>query len=240
MALAFPASGREAEPRPVPGMIAAEFGLSDPWFAHYSQTRGIPVVGSAGVDAATLAIARRTLSRMLATAPNDVARRLRRAKFRVVVSARGEPVTAIPAVRDRLGADAASRYWAGFGATRGWPLCVANEANLADGQGDENILVYSLATSIAELALEPARRSFGAQRDRAYAHALTSGLWANSYARATVDTYWGEGVQSYFNANREGGRNGDGIHGHVNTRRELKAHDPQLYRLIEDAFGPGR
>ncbi|KTE19403.1 hypothetical protein ATE67_15605 [Sphingopyxis sp. H050] len=25
----------------------------------------------------------------------------------------------------------------------------------------------------------------------------------------------------------------------LNTRRELSAHDPKLYRLIEDVFGPG-
>lgn len=229
-----------AEARAIPTSIAQQYGLTDPWYAKYSEVRGIPVVGSAGVDDRTLVLARRTVARVLATTPRDTIRRLRQADFRIAIIARGERIGAIPGARDRLGPDSDNLYWGGFGATRDWPLAVATEANLADLAGEENILVYSLAVSIAELALRPGNRSFAPALDRAYAHALDKGLWANSYARANATSYWAEGVQSYFDANREGSRGGDGVHGRVSTRRELRAHDPVLYRLIEEEFGPGR
>lgn len=224
----------------VPAAVAERYALIDPWYAKYSEARGIPVVGSAGVDDRTLLLARRTVARVLATVPRDTIRRLRQADFRIAIVARGEPISAVPGARDRLGANADALYWGGFGAICNWPLAVATEANLADRAGEENILVYSLAVSIAELALKPGDRSFGPALDRAYRNAQRRNLWANSYARANSASYWAEGVQSYFNANREGVRGGDGVHGRVNTRRELRAHDPMLYRLIEEEFGPGR
>ncbi|WP_439569173.1 hypothetical protein [Sphingopyxis sp.] len=238
MALSSPAPAADA--RGVPAAMAEKYQLSDPWYAQYSEVRGIPVVGSAMVDDRTLQLARRTVARVLATVPRDTVRQLRQANFRIAIIARGETISAVPGARDRLGSDADSRYWGGFGATRHWPLCVATEANLADRAGDENILVYSLAASIAELALRPRKDSFAPALDKAYAHAATNRRWANTYAATSANSYWAEGVQPYFNANREGSRGGDGIHGHINTRRELRAYDPLLYRLIADEFGAGR
>ena len=75
--------------------------------------------------------------------------------------------------------------------------------------------------------------------ESAYSNALKRGPWTNTYARAGRQSYWAEGVQSDFKAIREGPCEGEGIHGHVNSRRELSAHDPKLYCLIEEAFGPG-
>lgn len=236
-AMALPSPLRAAE---VPATAAEKYQLTDPWYAKYSEVRGIPVVGSAAVDDRTLRLARRTVARVLATVPRDTVRQLRQANFRIAIIARGETISAVPGARDRLGPDADRRYWGGFGATPHWPLCVATEANLADRAGEENLLVYSLATSIAELALRPGERSFAPALDKAYAHAATNRLWANTYAGTSVNSYWAEGVQSYFNANREGSRGGDGIHGRINTRRKLRAYDPLLYRLIAEEFGPGR
>lgn len=239
LTLALPSTADAARPRPVPQKVAAKFNLADPWYANYREFRGIPVVGSVGVEDRTLTLARRTTARVLATVPRETIRRLRLANFRIVVVARDESMSDIPGASVRLGKEADTRYWGGFGATRDWPICVATEANLADRSGDENILVYSLAISIAELALEPEGPSFSRNLNAAYANAIRTGLWPNTYARAGLKSYWGEGVQSYFNSNREGPRAGDGIHGRINTRRELSAHDPKLYRLIEEVFGPG-
>ena len=238
--MALPSLAHSVDVRRIPVAAAEKYQLTDPWYAKYSEVRGIPVVGSAGVDDRTLGLARRTVARVLATVPHDTVRQLRQANFRIAVIARGETISAVPGARDRLGPDADRLYWGGFGATRHWPLCVATEANLADRVGEENLLVYGLATSIAELALQPGNPSFAPTLDKAYAHAMKNRLWANSYAGANTDSYWAEGVQSYFDANREGSRGGDGIHGRINTRRELRAHDPRLYRLIADEFGPGR
>lgn len=241
IAIAAPAPAAfAASAQAIPVAVVQRYALTDPWYAKYSEVRGIPVVGSAAVDDRTLRVARQTIARVLATTPRETVRRLRKANFHVAVIARNERIGAIPEARDRLGPDSDRLYWGGFGATLHWPLAVATEANLADQAGEENLLIYSLAGSIAELALKPGNRSFAPALDRAYVHALEKGLWPNSYARANSASYWAEGVQSYFDANREGSQAGDGIHGRVNTRRELRAHDPLLYRLIEEAFGPGR
>lgn len=237
LGMGLPMLAHPAEARRIPVAAAEKYQLTDPWYAKYSEVRGIPVVGSARVDDRTLERARRTVARVLATVPRDTVRQLRQANFHIAVIARGEPISAVPGARDRLGPDADSRYWGGFGATRDWPLCVATEANLADRAGEENLLVYSLAISIAELALRPGRRSFTPTLDEAYAHAAKKSLWVNTYAGASATSYWAEGVQSYFNANRAGSRGGDGIHGRINTRRELRAYDPWLYRLIAEEFG---
>lgn len=106
-------------------------------------------------------------------------------------------------------------------------------------EGSKPALLLEMLQRKAELALKPESRSFSRDLDAAYANAVKNGLWSNTYARANGKSHWAEGVQSYFNANREGPRAGDGIPRRINTRRELSAHDPKLYRLIEDVFGPG-
>ena len=47
--------------------------------------------------------------------------------------------------------------------------------------------------------------------------------------------YFAEGVQSWFNVNREANPP-DGINNHVNTREELKQYDIELYNLIAVVF----
>jgi len=47
--------------------------------------------------------------------------------------------------------------------------------------------------------------------------------------------YWAEGVQSWFDTNREF----DHDHNHVNTRAELKEYDSPLAGLVAEVFGDG-
>ncbi|MEY4269243.1 MAG: hypothetical protein RLZZ58_459 [Pseudomonadota bacterium] len=229
------ASARTA--KAVTADLDARFGLTDYWHAQYRDAGGIPVVGSAEVDDSTLNSAARTVRKMLAGLPYGTRARMRRAGMAVVIVARRVDVGAVPGVMERFGLGANGRYWAGFGATPAYPLCVATEANLADDYGNENLLVYSLATSVAELGLKPHDQSFAQDLDAAYAHALRNGRWTNSYARVSADTYWAEGVQSYFSVNRRGPRGGDGVHGAVSTRQALRRHDPKLFQLIAETFG---
>lgn len=211
--------------------------LDNNWYAQRSAVRDIPVIGSANVAPATMRRARMTVRRFLAKAPPSLVRDLWRSGFAVVVIARGETVSDVPAVGDRFGPDGDARYWGGFGATPALPIAVATEANLMDGTDGENLLVYALAGSLAELVLKPKRQSFARELQAAYDGALAAGRWNQTYARATPDTYWAEGVQSWFGANRVGPRGGDGVHGRVNSARALRAYDPALYRLIDRMFG---
>ncbi len=53
------------------------------------------------------------------------------------------------------------------------------------------------------------------------------------YASVNHHEYFAEGVQSWFDDNREN----DHDHNHVNTRAELIEHDPQLAELCREVFG---
>ena len=58
---------------------------------------------------------------------------------------------------------------------------------------------------------------------------------AGRAAATNAGEYWAEGVQSWFDTNREN----DGSHNHVNTRGELKEYDPDLAKLVEEVHGDG-
>ena len=74
--------------------------------------------------------------------------------------------------------------------------------------------------------------TFDSKLQRAFESAANNGLWKGTYAETNRDEYWAEGVQSWFDDNREN----DALHNHVNTRAELKAYDPQLATLCEQVI----
>ncbi len=62
---------------------------------------------------------------------------------------------------------------------------------------------------------------------------MDAGLWAGKYPSVNHHEYFAEGVQSWFDNNRED----DHDHNHVDTRAELKAYDPGLAAICEEVFG---
>ena len=73
----------------------------------------------------------------------------------------------------------------------------------------------------------------GARLKAAYDGAMKAGLWRGAYASTNHHEYWAEGVQSWFDNNREN----DAQHNHVNTRDELLAYDGKLAALCREVFG---
>lgn len=231
--LAAPAAAQTVAP--VPGAIRAEFDLPPRAYAKYLDAGGIPVLGSAAVGDAALRKARANVLTLLATRPG-VAARLRSQRVRVVILARGESVGAIPEYRaafpDR---SLDKRFWGGFGATPTLPIVAGTEANLIDGQNGENVFVHEFAHSVAEMALA-ADPVFAKGLTAAWSHARKARLWTNTYAGSSRDEYWAEGVQAYFDVNREGPPGGDGVHNDRNTRAELRDYDPLLFALIDRVY----
>ena len=66
-----------------------------------------------------------------------------------------------------------------------------------------------------------------------YDKAMAKGLWKGKYASVNHHEYFAEGVQSWFDDNREN----DHDHNHVNTRAELLEYDPGLAALCREVFG---
>lgn len=113
------------------------------------------------------------------------------------------------------------------------PLPKKNVLNLkGDPYDSESILIHEFAHAIHLMALVDIDEKFQDKLDECFNSATESGLWKDTYAATNAAEYWGEGVQSWFDTNREN----DGIHNHVNTREELKQYDPELYKLIKSVF----
>jgi len=127
----------------------------------------------------------------------------------------------------------------GLGATTARPASSAAEENILCYTGDkytgENIFIHEFAHSIHLMALNYLDGTFTTRLTNAYNAAIGGGKWSNTYAATNAQEYWAEGVQSWFNANREA-EPADGVHNHVNTRSELLAYDKTLHDLIAEVF----
>ena len=75
--------------------------------------------------------------------------------------------------------------------------------------------------------------TFDARLKERYDAAMKAGLWKGKYASVNHHEYFAEGVQSWFDNNREN----DHDHNHVNTRAELLEYDPGLAELCREVFG---
>ncbi len=75
--------------------------------------------------------------------------------------------------------------------------------------------------------------TFDVRLKQTYDRAMANGLWESKYASTNHAEYFAEGVQSWFNNNRQP----DHDHNHVDTRKELKEYDPGLAAICEEVFG---
>lgn len=132
-------------------------------------------------------------------------------------------------------------YWdaraRGLGGSEEDPFCSCAEENLLAYDGDpydtENILIHEFAHNMHLRGLTNVDPTFDTRLKAAFDAAMKSGLWKGAYASSNHHEYWAEGVQSWFDNNREN----DAQHNHVNTRDELMAYDPKLAALCREVFG---
>ena len=119
------------------------------------------------------------------------------------------------------------------------PFCSCGEENLLGYKGDpystENILVHEFAHCVHLRGMSNLDPTFDGRVKEAYQNAMRQGLWSGKYASVNHHEYFAEGVQSWFNTNRQN----DHDHNHVDTREELKSYDPGLASLIKEVFGDG-
>ncbi|MFO0888940.1 MAG: glycoside hydrolase family 2 TIM barrel-domain containing protein [Isosphaeraceae bacterium] len=217
------------------GPPPAALGL-DPFYTKHLSVGGLPVVGSAKVSDHALKEAAYLVGKLLEHRP-DVRDAMVRNKVRCAVMAYSERTTDIPEHRDLT----PKNYWnvraRGLGATTARPAVSGAEENLLNYPGDpystENILIHEFGHAMHEMGLSTADPTFDKRLRDAFATASEAGLWKGTYAATNPHEYWAEGVQSWFDTNREN----DSQHNHVNTRDELKKHDPALASLLREVFG---
>jgi hypothetical protein len=86
---------------------------------------------------------------------------------------------------------------------------------------------------------------FDEKLEQLYDEAMSRGMWKNTSAVQNRVAYWDEGVLAYFDAAGQDGApfkdttpNGDftGSPHPINTRKALKAYDPDLYALVNETM----
>ncbi|MHC4741909.1 MAG: hypothetical protein ACYS8Z_08370 [Planctomycetota bacterium] len=203
----------------------------DPFYKKYLSCEGLPIISSGNVPDAALLKANELIRKILANRP-DVLKEMVEADVRFVVIGANEGVTEIPEyshMRPKAFWDERSR---GFGGR----IVSCGEENLlcypVDRYDDESIFVHEFAHCIHGYGLSRIDQNFNAKLKKLYDNALGKGLWKFTYAGSNPGEYWAEGVQTWFDCNRQNNYN----HNHINTREELKAYDPNLAKFIAQAF----
>lgn len=235
------------------GPPPASLGL-DPFYAKYLDAGGIPVVSSAKVEDSTLQVARELIDGMLAERP-DLRRSMVADGVRVGVMAIDESTTDLPEQRhwkkpapddprltpcerkhyDRIAAMSDREYWDSRARGMGGRYTTGAEENLR-GIPDtryfgENILVHELAHAVL-YAVQRTDPALYRRVEEAYRNAMEAGLWRGDYAAVTVQEYWAEGTQFWFNSNKLS----KGEDREVLSADDLRAYDPALYAVLGEVY----
>ncbi|MBE7494074.1 MAG: hypothetical protein HS117_03975 [Verrucomicrobiaceae bacterium] len=216
--------------------------------AFYTQVvraQGYPICGSAKVSPYALKEAVHLVDLMLAERP-DVREAMIASGSRLCVLAHNEFTTDQPEFAhlgpvEGFEALSAKEYWdaraRGLGGSETDPFCSCAEENLLAYDGDpydtENILIHEFAHNMHLRGLTNVDPTFDTRLKAAFDDAMKAGLWKGAYASSNHHEYWAEGVQSWFDNNRQN----DAQHNHVDTRDELLAYDPKLAAICREVFG---
>jgi hypothetical protein len=96
----------------------------------------------------------------------------------------------------------------------------------------ENILVHEFSHSILE-AVRKADPRLYERIERAYANSKARNLWKGHYISTTVDEYWAEGTQFWFNSNKA--YKTDSLT--IVSSDDLRDYDPTLYNVLQEVYG---
>lgn len=221
----------------VPEDVRQEFSLDD-FYQKHIDVGGLPVVGSQKVSDAAMREAAWIVDKMVGHRP-DILQRMADNKTRLAVMAWNEYTSDVPEHRHLEPRVYWDRRARGLGATPQAPAVSCAEENLLGHPNDpyatENICIHEFAHAIHQMGMVDVDPSFEARLKQAYRQAMAAGLWKGTYAAVDPMEYWAEGVQSWFDDNREN----DALHNHVNTRSELQAYDADLANLCKQVFGDG-
>lgn len=229
------AAHREPGVGPVPEAVRRAFQL-DPFYQRHVTAGPLPVVGSTRISDASLREAAWIIEHMIGHRP-ELLDAMAAGRTRVAIMAWNEFTTDIPEHRHLEPRVYWDRRARGLGATPSAPAVSGAEENLLGYPGDpyptENILIHELAHAIHLMGLRRLDPTFEGRLTAAHQSAIHRGLWSGTYAATNPEEYWAEGVQDWFDDNREN----DALHNQVNTRQELKEYDPALANLCLEVFG---
>ena len=218
------------------------------FYKKFTTAEGYPIVASDRVNDYALKEAAFLVNQLLAHRP-DVRQAMIASGSRLCIIGYNEYTTDLPefaALQSPANFKqlASKDYWdaraRGTGGSKTDPYCSCGEENLLGYPGDpystESILIHEFAHNIHLRGLDRVDPTFDRRLHDTYDRAMAQGLWRGKYAAVNHHEYFAEGVQSWFDNNREN----DHDHNHVNTRAELLAYDPGLADLCREVFGDTR
>ena len=227
----------------------------DPFYRRYVDAGGIPIVSSERAPAGALLVARDIVDALLQSR-SDLRRDLIARGVRVAVLAAEEGITLLPEHRHwrkpalsdkrltlcerKTYAEIArltdQEYWDRRARGIGGTLTAVGAENLLGTAGGryfgENILVHEFSHQIL-FSIERVDPKLYASIGRAYAEAQAAGRWKGDYAGVTIQEYWAEGTQFWFNSNMLA-RLDDG---NVVSDADLRRYDPALHRALGKVYG---
>ena len=213
----------------------------DTFYKKYVSVNGLPLISSWRVPDSAFTAAYRTLYAMTCMLDSQILDTMIKSDARVAIMARYEGTTDIPEHRylvndTSLNWDVRAR---GLGGTVEEPLTSCAEENVLAYQIDkyhaEDILVHEFSHAIHCIGIIQVYPDFNKRLQKLYDKAMASGIIDNTYRTSTIEEYWAEAVQDWFNVNAEMPKP-DGKHNWCNTREELKELDPDLYALLAEFF----
>ncbi len=221
---------------PPPPELVEKLSLDTSFYRKHLVVEDLPIVSSAKVSDYAHKEAEFLIRKMLGHRP-EVIRAIASKNVRLAIMAPDELTTQVPEHSDLT----PKNYWdkraRGLGATKKRPAVSVGEENLLGLQGDpyaaESIMIHEFAHVIHQQGMNTLEPDFQKRLEQCFNRAVLKGLWKGKYAGTNPAEYWAEGVQSWFDTNREN----DHDHNHVNTRQELREHDPDLAKLVESVFG---
>lgn len=229
---------------------------ADPFYRKHVDAAGIPILSSARVPDAALFAARDMVRGMLAHRP-DLAAWLVSNDYRIALISRDEALLDLPENADwtkparddprltrcelkhydeRIGSKTDREYWDERARGIGGERMVGSEEDVLglpiSRYWGETIFVHEFAHNVL-FAIEGADPDLYERVTEAYANALANDLWFEEYTTTTMQEYWAEGTQFWFNSNRLQAFDGRRI---LNAR-DLADYDPQLYAVLAEAYG---
>ncbi|MTW05320.1 glycoside hydrolase [Duganella ginsengisoli] len=228
----------------------------DPFYTKYADAQGIPVTSSSLVPDEALLATRDIVNAMLAHRP-DVRDELVRQGARVGVMAVSEGTMDLPEQRDwkkpaiddprltkcevrdyakTIALMTDREYWNARSRGMGGLFTTGAEENIMGVPKTryfgENIMVHEFSHNIM-WALRTTDPALIARLEKAYAHAREKRLWQGAYMANTLEEYWAEGTQFWFNSNKAYITDTLTV---VNAQ-DLQAHDPEIYALLAEVYG---
>lgn len=228
----------------------------NPFYRRYIDAAGLPIVSSGAVPDAALLAARDIATAMLIERP-DIRRTMIARGFRVAIMGVKEGTVDLPEQRDwkkptrddprltvcerkhydeRIGRLSDREYWNSRARGMGGDLTSAATENLLGQPGQryygENIFVHEFSHGILE-GVRTADPALYARVERAYASAMARGMWKGEYGSTSVDEYWAEGTQTWFNSNRLAMIDGR----RILNNDDLASYDVALYNVLSEVYG---